>query len=289
MDFKDYYKILSVEYSASEEDIKKAYREAAKKWHPDRNPDDPNAENRFKQIVEAYEVLSDPEKRKRLDEFFGQKRHYTYTGRKRSQQSQKQEDDSDYSDFFKQFFRQRKSKSSYNFLKGDDIRGKVTIDLEEAYAGSSRILNVNNKKLRIRIKPGMPADKILKINGKGKESKYGGRPGDLYVRIMIRKHPVFSRKKNDLYRDVKLDVYTAILGGQYKLQTMKGEVALRIPQGIKNGKILRVKNYGMPLYGKEELYGDLYLKIRYSMPAYLSPEEKKLLRRLREINTGKLK
>ncbi len=293
MEFKDYYKILGVERTADEDTIKKAYRKAAKKWHPDRNPNNKSAEEKFKQIAEAYEVLSDPEKRQKLDDFFTDKAKQRYTRTQYKQQTYRKKQsnydyagDTDYSDFFKKFFRQN-NKSGYSFLKGDDIRGNVTIDLEEAYLGSTRILNLNGSKLRIRIKPGITNDKILRINEKGKASKYNGRPGDLYVRIIIKKHPVFKRKKHDLYKNVKVDIYTAVAGGEQKIKTFKGDVIVKIPPGIEQGKMLRVKGYGMPHYDNPKKFGDLFLSIHYKMPKNLSPKELELLEELKKIRKGK--
>lgn len=297
MEFKDYYKILGVSSAASDDEIKKAYRAAAKQWHPDRNPDNAEAEHKFKQIAEAYEVLSDPERRKKLDDFIGDesraRRANAYQTRKEPTETEttwttKTTDDSAYSDFFKQFFKQRKERGAYTFMKGDDARGKITIDLEEAYLGSSRILNVNNEKLRILIKPGVPNDKILKINEKGYESKFGGKNGDLYIRIIIREHSIFERKKNDLFRNLNIDIYTAILGGQAKVTTFKGDVVLQIPAASENGKILRLRGYGMPVYDKAEQFGDMYLTLNYKLPENPTGRELELLTELQALYKGKV-
>ncbi len=291
MEFKDYYKILGIKASADSDEIKKAYRAAAKKWHPDRNPDDAKAEAMFKQIAEAYEVLSDPEKRKKLDDFIGEENRFSssqtaYTRPKEEDFGYSTTDDSAYSDFFKQFFRQRKAKGAYTFMKGDDTRGKITIDLEEAYLGSSRILNLKEEKLRLLIKRGVPNDKILKINEKGHPSKYGGKNGDLYIRLIIREHPIFTREKNDLHRTLEIDIYTAIVGGQAKLITFKGDVILQIPPASENGKILRLRGYGMPLYDQNELFGDLYITITHKLPETLTQRERELLHELRDLKKG---
>ncbi len=310
--FKDYYKILGVENSATAAEIKKAYRKLAMLYHPDKNPGDKSSEEKFKEIVEAYEVLKDTEKRKTFDDFIGNKRRNEQ--RKKTQNTQKEtytsskitDDDifnevyndlfgkertKGFSDFFKQFFSKRKSGSDRyaHLFKGDDSKGKITIDLEEAYLGSNRILNMNNEKLRLKIKPGIESEQILKIKGRGKYSSYEGERGDLYIRIVIKPHYAFVRKENDLHKDVNVDIYKILLGGKVNIPTFKGKMNINIPQGIEYGKTLRLKGLGMPFYDNPNLYGDLYLKIIYSIPKMNSAEEKKLLQRLVNIRANKIK
>ncbi len=310
MEFKDYYKILGVKPDASIDEIKKAYRRLALLYHPDKNPGDKQAEEKFKEIAEAYEVLSDPQKRKKYDMLrntggqfrgfggmgdpFGQGayQYETYTnedvynsdiwevlfGGKRSRGF-------DFSEFFRTFFGggSTKSKSSKQQKKGKDIIGEITITLEEAYKGTARIINVKGEKMRIKIKPGTKDNLMIKIAGKGYPSPYpDGEPGDLYIKIRVQPHPIFKRKGNDLFTEEEVDIYTVLLGGEKIIQTLKGKIKIKIPAGIKYGKTLRIKGYGMPEYANPSQFGDLYVKIKYLIPE-LSEEEKKYIQKAQEI------
>ncbi len=286
MQFKNYYKILNVQKNAGSGEIKKSYRKLVKLWHPDKNAGDKNAEEKFKEIAEAYEVLTDPDKRKKFDDFMGLQniRNSSFYKTKHNRSySTSQESYSEYSDFFKQFFRKKQSKTRNSYFKGNDIRGKITIELEEAYIGSTRIIKIGNQKLRIKIKPGMDNNKILKISGMGKISKYGGRRGDLYVRIAVNKNSVYTRKGIDLIKEEAIDVYTAILGGKINVKVFNREIKINIPQNFKFDKKLRVKKLGMPIYEQPGSYGDLFLKIKYNLPKSLSSREIKLLKELQKI------
>jgi len=280
VDFKDYYKILGIEKNAEEDEIKKAYRKLAKQWHPDKNPDNKKAEDRFKQISEAYDVLSDVAKRKKFDDFINV-RSTNYSYRTASDFSQK-EYETEFSEFFKQFFRKKRQKK-YSYFKGDDLRGKITIALDEAYNGSTRIINTVEGKIRIKIKPGVEEDKILKIPKKGKKSKYGGENGDLYIRIAVIKKNEYTRKGINLIKHITIDVYSAILGGEITVSTFKGNVKVKIPENHNFNKKLRIKNYGMPVYDKPDQFGDLYLDIKYRLPENITNEEKELLLKLKQI------
>lgn len=292
MQFKDYYKILGVEKNSDSEAIKKAYRHLAKEWHPDKNPENPRAEEKFKEIAEAYDVLSDNEKRKKFDDFisFGQKKTTTQssTHKQRSETHRKPADEAEFSDFFKQFFKERQQqKGKYEYLKGEDLRGKISIDLEEAYLGSVRILNMGDEKLRLTIKPGIEEDQILKIEEKGKPSKFGGKNGDLYVRIVINKHPVFQREGNDLKTEITTDFYSLVLQEKIPVKTFKGEILIQLPADMDYGKSVRLKGLGMPVYGKHNTFGDLYLNVKFNIPKKISEKEKKLFRELRDIEMRK--
>lgn len=283
MNFKDYYKILGVKKDAGEEDIKKVYRSLAKKWHPDKNPGDKKAEEKFKEISEAYDVLSDVNKRKKFDDFISAaqtKRTYTY---RKASDSANTAYESEFSDFFKQFFKRKKTGKRYPYFKGDDVRGKITIDLSEAYEGSTRIVNTNVGKFRIKIKPGILNEKILKISGKGKKSRYGGENGDLYIRIVINPHPQYIRKGNDLIKTETIDLYTAILGGEITVATFKGNVKVKIPEKFNFKRKLRIKDHGMPVYENTNTYGDLLLDLKFKFPENLTAEEKILLEKLKNL------
>ena len=248
MDYKDYYKILGVDKKATQDEIKKAYRKLALKYHPDKNPGNKAAEEKFKEISEANEVLSDPEKRKKYDELGSNWKQYENAGapgggyyqwggspgggRSRVEYEGDLGDifggGAGFSDFFKQFFggsydtggfqsagRGRGSRQQRS-VKGQDYQAEMSITLEEAYNGVSRIINVNNEKLKINIKPGVADGQILRVKGKGSAGQFGGQSGDLYLTIKIHPHYLFTLKDNDLYCDVPLDIYTALLGGNLK-------------------------------------------------------------------------
>ena len=319
MIFKNYYKILKVKKDATQTEIKKSYRKLAMLHHPDRNPDNEEvAEEKFKEITEAYDVLGDEKKRSEYDNLFGQRHQRTtysrtntssnmYTGTSKnpfhgSGSNYKTDDSvedvwadikkgfnkSQFSDFFKNFFDKNKSKSEPKIFQGKDIMGKITIDLKEAYFGSTRILKVNDEKLRLKIKPGTENDQILKVSGKGEPSSYTyGKHGDLFVRIVVKKHKNFKRKENDLYTEITVDIYTIMLGKKVKINTLKGDVNVSIPKGTPLGKTLRMKGLGMPFYNNPTKTGDLFLKINYSIPKTLNSKELSLLKELYKMNKSK--
>jgi curved DNA-binding protein len=287
VNFKDYYKILGVENNSTEDDIKKAYRKLAKKWHPDKNPGIKSAEEKFKEISEAYDVLSNVEKRKKFDEFINlsnERRTYTYSN---ASDFDKSSNEPEYSDFFKQFFKKTSTKRKYSFFKGDDLRGKITIDLKEAYEGSVRIINTDEGKIRIKIKPGIANDMILKIEDKGKKSAYGGENGDLFIRIVVNDNEPYTRNENDLIKTEFVDIFSAILGEEFLVSSFKGNIKVKIPTNFSFAKNLRVKGYGMPIYDKPGHFGDLLLDIKLKIPENLSNEEKILIKQLREIRLKK--
>ena len=316
MEFKDYYKILGVEPTATADEIKKAYRKLAIQYHPDKNQGDKAAEEKFKEISEAYDVLSDPEKRKKYDMMrqggfgaggfggfggaggFGGGQTYYTSGENLEDilndlfGGGQQTNFGGFSDFFQAFFggggRRKKSSSGHTYqqqtkTKGEDIVGKITKTLEEAFHGSTRILDVNGEKLRIKIKPGVRNNQMLRIKGKGHPSPYGGERGDLYVRIEILPHPVFRREGNDLYTELEVDIFTVMLGGKATIKTIDGkEIAIKIPAGVPYGQTLRLKGLGMPDYDKPKHRGDLYVKIKYHIPKDLTDKEKKKLQEVYE-------
>lgn len=315
MIFKDYYKILGVPSDATEEVIKKAYRKLALLYHPDKNPGDKEAEDRFKEIAEAYEVLGDEEKRNEFDNLrtFGNKKSNSYKSNynnfddfsfdddfeasyKNKRKSYGDPDklweeflrdynikDIKFSDFFNNFFRKKKKNN------GLDKTAKLTISLKEAYMGSTRIITVNGDKFRLKIKPGIENEQMLRIKGKGIPSSYPDIPnGDLYLRINIKPIPGFERKGNDIYSEIYVDIYKVLLGGEVVIPNINGKIKIRIPQGIPYGKVLRIKNLGMPIYDKPNQKGNFYIKIKYKIPKDLSTEEKDLLNKLRKMNVSKL-
>lgn len=307
MEYKDYYKILGVGKNVSTEEIKKAYRKLAAKYHPDKNPGDKTAEEKFKDINEAKEVLTDPEKRKMYDRFGSAYKQYRTTG---------QPGDFDWSqfsggrgsrssgggsfnfedlfggsgDFFEMLFGQpfggRQQKRTWrgaSAARGQDLTTEASITLDEAYHGTTRQLSVSGETIKFNIKPGMQDGQKLKMSGKGSPGMNGGPRGDLYITVKISPHPRFERDGDNLLCDLPVDLYTAILGGKAELRTLKGAIKVDIPPETENGKVLRLKGMGMPLYGQPGKFGDLYAKISVHIPQNLSAEEVGLFERLKRF------
>lgn len=287
MQFKDYYKILEVKPEATAEEIKKSYRRLAMTYHPDRNPGNAEAEEKFKEINEAYDVLSNVEKRQKFDLMrSGKANSADYYKQKETKTSQK-EDFSDfdfeyfkkktgeYSEFFKNFF------SNSSLFKGEDFSGNITISLKEAYLGSTRILSVLGNQLRIKILPGIKNDQLLKIPEQGYPGIAGGKKGDLYVRVKIENDGMFTRRGDELFTEIFVDIFTVILGGDIIVKTLSGDVKITVPAGIEYGKQLRIKGKGMPVYNTEGHFGDLFVKIKYYIPKNLSEEDKAELEKIR--------
>ncbi|EJF09847.1 molecular chaperone DnaJ [Pontibacter sp. BAB1700] len=307
MEYKDYYKILGVEKSASQAEIKKAYRALAKKYHPDKTKGDKAAEEKFKDISEAYEVLGDEQKRKQYDELGANWRHFQqqggqYQGRPgggyggtyyEGDMGDMFGGGSGFSDFFEQFFGGGFSQQGSGFRsgrrtpKGQDYEAEMLITMQEAYNGTSRLLTVNGQQLRITTKPGVSDGQVLRIKGKGGPAGAGGVAGDLYIRVQVQPLPGFERQGDDLHTRLNLDMYTAILGGEVQVNTLTGKIKLKIPAGTQNGKTLRLRGKGMPVYGKADQHGDLYVKIEVQLPVHLTEEERSLMERLRELHQRK--
>lgn len=306
MDYKDYYKILGVDKSATKEVIKKAYRKLAKEYHPDKTKGDKALEEKFKAVSEAYQVLSNDENRKKYDDLganwkqaqqqpggdagFDYSQFYGQAGGQRGQHQSYQGDPEAFSDFFNNIFGgsggaggfSGQSRGSSRKMKGQDFTANMEITLEEAYHGCSRILQLDNQKLRISTKPGTRDQQKIKLKGKGSPGRNGGPNGDLYITIHVQKHPDFKRKENDLYSTLTLDIYTAVLGGSFKVPTLNGNVTMKIPKGTQGGKKLRLKGKGMPVYGTADQFGDLYVTTQIQIPTDLNPEEEKLFVELKE-------
>ena len=316
MDYKDYYKILGITKGASQDEIKKAYRKLAVKYHPDKNSGDKTAEAKFKEINEANEVLSNPEKRKLYDELGSDWKNYQrgggkqdgfdwgkyqqqYGGGNQYSGGQSYYDFGDvggsfggsqggFSDFFEAFFggqgfsgaRQRGSKMVH---KGEDIHAELPVTLEEAYKGAEKLFEINGQTIKLRVKKGVADGQILKLAGKGYPGSKGGANGDLMITIKVSKHPIFNRIDDDLNMDLPLDIYTAVLGGKIDITAFKGKTKITIPPETSNGKIFRLNGLGMPKYGKENQYGDLYVKVDLQTPKNLTKEEIKLFKELAEL------
>ena len=304
MEYKDYYKILGVDKDATPNEIKKAYRKLAAKYHPDKNSGDKNAEERFKEINEANEVLGDPGKRKKYDalganwEAYGQAEGDwgRYAGPRHGQNGQTfsyEGDPSDFfgdhgsgfSSFFDMFFGGRAT-NGHRAYTGGDIQAELPITLLEAYHGSKRTFELNGQKLRITIKPGSYDGQQLKIRGKGQSGGSRGKPGDLYIVLRVGDDPRFQRRGNDLLITKKIDLYTALLGGKIEVPTMTGSVKMSVPKGTQDGKTLRLKGKGMPVYNSRS-HGDLLVQIQVELPRQLSHEEEELFKKLRRLSERK--
>ncbi len=302
MDYKDYYKVLGVNKGAGSDEIKKAYRKLAIKYHPDKNPGNKQMEEKFKEINEANEVLSDPEKKKKYDELGENWKQYERTGGRSddfdwsrfAQQQQQQRGrsahhdfefgGSGFSDFFEQFFGGGGFGGSQSReIKGQDLRLDIDITLEEAYAGTSRQFEVDGEKLQIRLKPGSYDGQQIRIKGKGGKGRSGGSRGDIYGFIHVKKHSHFSVEGIDLHCEIPVEFYTAVLGGKATIKTLKGLIKIDIAKETDNGKVLRLKNMGMPSYNDPDKSGDLYAKVNIIMPKNLTPLEQNLFQQLVEL------
>lgn len=307
MDFKDYYKILGVERGASAEDIKKAYRKLAIKYHPDKNPGNKEAEEKFKEINEANEVLSDSEKRKKYDQLGSNWKNYQQGGGRaedfdwskwstrgnshgfETYTNEEAFGGSSFSDFFESIFggsagfQSRPARAQ----KGADYKAETDISLEEAYHGTNRRMDVNGTLLQINIKPGVKEGQTLRMKEKGGPGANGGPRGDIYITLHIPAHPHYKRKGDDLYCNAPIELYTAMLGGKQIIRTLKGNIRIDIPKETENGKVFRLKGMGMPIFGKTGEFGDLYAKVRVLLPKNLTAEEIELLKELESIHKKK--
>lgn len=313
MDYKDYYKTLGVTKTATQAEIKKAFRKLAVKYHPDKNKGNKTAEDKFKEVNEANEVLSDPEKRKKYDELGANWQQYQqsggdsnfdwsqYTNRGGGQREYTYGGDfgdsfgsGGFSDFFENLFgggagfgssRTSKGKRSARRanLRGDDLNAEMSITLEDAYKGAEKMFDLSGQSIKLKIKPGIANGQILKLSGKGNPEFSGGTPGDLMLKINILSDPLFIRKGNDLHTDLFINLYTAVLGGKAAIKTFKGTINVSIPKESQNGKVLRLQGMGMPVYGKTNEAGDLYVKLNIEIPTNLSDKELELYKELSEL------
>jgi len=310
MEYKDYYKILGVDKKATKDEIKKKYRKLAQKYHPDKNPDNKVAEEKFKEISEAYEVLSDDSKRAKYDQLGANWQQYQQAGgggfdfsqwaqqgsgkKYRSASFDEIFGQSGFSDFFESFFGGGFSRSGFSgsryggrqthrtarHIKGQDYSAELQLNLTDVYHGTSAVLNVDGQKIKVNIKPGVKDGQKLRVKGKGGKSPTGGESGNLILRIKVVNNTNFTVDGNDLHLLQDVDLYTCVLGGKITVNTLKGPMNITIPKETQNGKVLRLKKLGMPVYGKKDEYGDLYLKINVKLPKHLSHEEKTLFEKL---------
>ncbi len=293
MAFLDYYSILGVSKTASEQEIKKAYRKLARKYHPDLNPNDKEAEKKFKQINEANEVLSDPENRKKYDEYGENWQHAEAYKKAEQQQKQRQAQyqssgdfsGSDYSDFFESMFGGRSTRSQGRNIKfrGQDFNAELQLDLKDVYKTHKRTLTVNNKNIRITIPAGIENGQVIKIKGHGGQGINGGPNGDLFIHFSITNHTKFKRDGDNLYVTADIDLYKALLGGEQLVDTFDGKVKLTIKPETQNGTTVKLKNKGFPKYKKEGVFGDLFVTYQIKIPKNLTSKEKELIKELQKL------
>jgi curved DNA-binding protein len=294
MEFIDYYKVLGVDKNASNEDIKKAYRKLARKYHPDLNPNDKEAHKKFQQVNEANEVLSDPENRKKYDQYGKdwkhadqfeqarqQQRHYGGGGGEPFSESFGGED---FSDFFNSMFGGgHRSQKRHGGFKGQDYQAELHLPLREAAATHQQVLTVNGKQIRITIPAGIENDQKIKLKGHGAPGVNGGPNGDLYITFRIEDDPVFKRMGSDLYTTSEIDLYTAVLGGETTIDTFHGKIKLKVPPETQNGTKVRLKGKGFPVYKQEGHFGDLYVTYGVKLPTNLTEKEKELFTQLSKL------
>ncbi|MBE6337770.1 MAG: J domain-containing protein [Lentimicrobiaceae bacterium] len=295
MEYKDYYKILGVERSASQDEIKKAYRKLAVKYHPDKNPDDKVAEEKFKEISEAYQVIGNADSRKKYDELGANWKQYENAGFNGFGGGGQGFSASGFSDFFDMFFGGQGGGAGFDIrdfmgggrrssrpAKGSDLNATINMTLLEAYQGSQRMLDLNGNTIKITIKPGVRDGQVLRIKGKGNPGRNGGDNGDLLIKVVITNDPVYQRDGDDLIKNINIDIYTAILGGKITVNTLKGDVNVPIKPQTQNNSTLRLKGLGMPHYGKEGA-GALLLKVQLLLPEHFSQKELELIKEASEV------
>ncbi len=295
MIFKDYYKILEIKnYKASEEEIKQAYREQAKKYHPDINTNSRSAEERFKDINEAYKVLSNQSSRKKYDRMW-----YTHVGKKQKNnyEESKRSKDSIFSDFFNMFFGEKATsdteepqenrKNKKVPIKGENIDTEINVSILEAFYGqekkiSLRALSGKMKTFTIKIPAGIRNNEKIRLMGQGKPGQNGGRSGDLLIKIQIENDEKYALEGIDLYTNLYLTPWEAALGTKVELASIDEEISLHVPQGIESGEIIKIGNKGY-LDGKGGR-GDLIAKVCIMVPKDMTEQEKKLFQELKKIS-----
>ena len=296
MEFIDYYKVLEIDRHATEEQIKKAYRKLARKYHPDLNPNDTEAKKKFQAINEANEVLSDSEKRKKYDQYGQNWEHdeaFQNAAKTKSSQgfnSSGQQGfggDDDFSDFFSSMFggssEFRSSGRNAQRYRGQDYQSELQLNLSDVVNPGKQTLNVNGKNIRITIPPGVENGQTIKIKGYGAPGMNGGPNGDLYLTFTVQNNTKFKREGADLHLRIDVDVYTAMLGGEITVETLSGKVKLLVKPETQNGTKVKLKGKGLPVYKQEGAFGDLYLTYNVVLPQNLNAREKELIKELSKL------
>ncbi|MBL1220029.1 J domain-containing protein [Chryseobacterium sp. L7] len=303
MAYIDYYKILGVDKNATQDDIKKAYRKQARKLHPDLNPDDKESEKKFKELNEANEVLSNPENRVKYDKYGENWKHGEEYEKAQQQQRQYQQQNygggggfsgadfgegEDFSDFFQSMFggagggfgKSSRGSSSGKF-KGQDVHAELNLNLRDAAETHPQTFEINGKKVRITIPAGVYDGQQIKLKGHGNPGFNGGPNGDLYITFNIPVDPNFERTGDDLKTKVSIDLYTAVLGGDVKVNTLNGSVNLKVKPETQSGTTVRLKGKGFPVYKKEGQSGDLFVTYEVKLPTNLTDKQKELFEQLK--------
>ena len=292
MNFIDYYKVLEIPSSATAKEIKKAYRKLARKYHPDLNPNDSEAELKFKQVNEAHEVLSDPEKRKKYDQYgkdwmhaeeFEKARESRQSGRGPGQYTYSSGGDGDFSDFFESMFGgfRQGGQSQRRGYQGQDYNANLQLDLREVYQTHKRTLTLGDRNIRITIPAGIEDGQTIRIKGYGGPGIHGGPKGDLYITFEIRNTTSFRREGANLYKTQEVPLTTAILGGDLMVDTFDGKVKLKVKPLTQNNTRVKLGGKGFPVYKKEGEFGDLYITYQVALPKQLTPEQKSLFESLK--------
>jgi curved DNA-binding protein len=308
MEYKDYYAVLGVKKDAIEKEIRQAFRRLARQYHPDVNPNNKEAEEHFKEINEAYEVLSDPEKRKRYDEMgadwerYQQYQQAPTAGRSGSRTQRMRTEDFDdlfgeqspYSSFFEQIFGRAGPGTSTGTprpQRGLDVEAEVEVRLEEAAHGTSRVLRVAGeggqaRQLEVRIPPGVRTGTRVRVAGQGESGRSGGPRGDVYLVVQVLPHPLFEREGDDLHLRTSVALTTMLLGGEVAIPTLDGRVMLKIPAGTADGKTFRLREKGMPRQSRPDHHGDLLAEVHAALPQRLSVEQRRLMEQFKESESG---
>jgi curved DNA-binding protein len=293
MEYVDYYKVLGIERSATAKDIKAAYRKLARKLHPDLNPNDAEAKRKFQEINEANEVLSDPEKRKKYDQYGKDWQHAEHFENAKQQQHHQRRtsgaggsgfsgsySSGDFSDFFESMFGGGASRGRQMRFRGEDFNAEIHVNLIDAYKTHKQTLSVNGRNIRITIPAGIENGQTIKIAGHGGQGVNGGPNGDLYITFSIGHHPTFKRLGDNLHATVDLDLYTAVLGGEITINTLDGQVKLKVKPETQNGSKVKLKGKGFPVYKKEGQFGDLIITWNIKTPTNLTEKQKQLFTEL---------
>lgn len=307
MEYKDYYQILGLSRGASDKEVKQAYRRLARQHHPDVNPGNQTAQEKFKEINEAYEVLSDSEKRQKYDRLGAQWQTWQQRGfdpsgfnwsqwfagpgtRTRVEYADLGDlfgEQSPFSEFFQAIFgAPGRSRTWSTVRRGQDLEQAIEISLIEAFSGTTRTLQIGDKRIEVKIPPGVSPGSRIRVAGKGSPGSGGEAAGDLYLKVSVAPDHRFQRQGDNLHQEVSVDLYTAMLGGEIPLPTLQGSVILKIPPQTQGGKVFRLQGQGIPHLKKPQERGDLYVKVKIRIPENLSPEEQELFQRLAKIRGG---
>ncbi len=304
MEFIDYYKVLGLDKKATKNDIKKAYRKLARKYHPDLNPNDTAAQKKFQQVNEAHEVLIDPEKRKKYDQYGKDWQHAEEFEKAKSQQRQQQGysggrfggagtggfggaggfEGGDFSDFFESMFGGASHGGGRSTgFRGQDYNAELRLNLTDVYTSQKQTLTINGKNIRLTIPAGVENGQTIKIKGYGGEGASGAPAGDLFITFAIQNNTSFKREGPHLYKDVDLDIFTAALGGEIMVETFDGKVKLNVKPETQNGATVKLKGKGFPVYKKEGTFGDLFITYKIKTPTNLNAREKEVLQELQKM------